>query len=53
VDRILVELIRLGLEAREQERGRFLELADLLAHASDPEEQSRPKEELARMAFCE
>lgn len=49
--RILVELIEPGLEAREQEKKRFLNLADRLTHARDPEEQDRLKEELARMTF--
>ena len=52
-NRILVELIESGLEVREQERKRFFELADRLARASDPEEQRRLKEELARMTFGE
>jgi hypothetical protein len=42
-----------GIEAREQERKRFVELADRLASTLDPEEQSRLKEELARMTFGE
>lgn len=50
-NRVLVELIESGLEAREQERKRFLDLADRLARSRDPEEQSRLKEELARMTF--
>lgn len=50
-NRILVELIETGIEAREQERRRFLEMADRLASTSDSEEQSRLKEELARMTF--
>jgi predicted DNA-binding protein len=50
-NRILVELIEAGIEAREQERKHFLEMADRLASTSDPEEQSRLKEELARMTF--
>jgi len=50
-NRILVELIKAGLEAREQEKKRFLELADRLTHTPDPEEQHRLKEELARMTF--
>jgi metal-responsive CopG/Arc/MetJ family transcriptional regulator len=50
-NRVLVELIESGLEVREQERKRFLELADRLTGARDPEEQSRLKEELARMTF--
>jgi len=38
---------------REQEKKRFLELADRLASTRDPGEQSRLKEELARMTFGE
>ena len=34
-----------------EERKRFEELADRLALSRDPEEQSRFKEELARMTF--
>jgi predicted transcriptional regulator len=52
-NRVLVDLIEAGLEAREQEKKRFLDLADCLAHARDPEEQGRLKEELARMTFGE
>ncbi|HEX4959909.1 MAG TPA: hypothetical protein VF173_03655 [Thermoanaerobaculia bacterium] len=52
-NRILVELIESGLEAREHERKRFFELADRLARSSDPEEQIRLKEDLARMTFGE
>lgn len=42
-----------GTEAREKERQHFFELADRLARTRDPEEQSRLKEELARMTFGE
>jgi len=52
-NRILVELIESGLEVRDQEKKRFLELADCLASSHDPKEQSRLKEELARMTFGE
>lgn len=52
-NRILVELIEIGLEAREQEKKRFLEPADRLVRTRDPEEQGRLKEELARMTFGE
>jgi len=52
-NRILVELIESGLEAREQEKKRFLDLADRLTSSDDPEEQGRLKEELARMTFGE
>ena len=50
-NRVLVELIESGLEVREQERKHFFELADRLVGASDPEEQNRLKEELARITF--
>jgi metal-responsive CopG/Arc/MetJ family transcriptional regulator len=52
-NRVIVELIEAGLKAREQERERFLELADRLAHTRDPEEQKRLKEDLARITFGE
>ena len=52
-NRIIVDLIESGLDVREQERKRFFELADRLAHSRDPEEQKRLKEELARMTFGE
>ena len=52
-NRIIVELIESGLEAREQERKRFLDLADRLVQSRDAEEQKRVKEELARMTFGE
>jgi predicted DNA-binding protein len=52
-NRVIVELIETGLEAREQEKRRFFDLADRLARSRDPEEQNRLKEELARMTFGE
>jgi predicted DNA-binding protein len=52
-NRIIVELIEAGIEARQQERKRFIELADRLARSRDPEEQTRLKEELAVMTFGE
>jgi predicted DNA-binding protein len=52
-NRIIVELIESGIEARQQERKRFIELADRLAHSRDAEEQTRLKEELAVMTFGE
>ena len=52
-NRVIVELIEAGLEARERERQRFLALADRLGRTRDPEEQKRVKEELARMTFGE
>lgn len=50
-NRVLVDLIESGLEARELEKRRFLELADRLVRSRDKDEQSRLKEELARMTF--
>ena len=50
-NRVIVELIETGLEAREREKRMFFELADRLAHATDASEQKRLKEELARMTF--
>jgi hypothetical protein len=46
-------LIETGLETQEQERGRFLELADRLTRSRDKNEQDRLKKELARMTFGE
>lgn len=51
LNRLVDELIESGLEAREQERRHFFELADRLASADNPEEQSRLKAELARRTF--
>jgi len=52
-NRVIVDLIESGIEVREQERQRFFELADRLAHSRDAEDQKRLKEELARMTFGE
>ncbi len=46
-----MELIETGLESKEAEKRRFFELADQLSASTDPEEQQRIKEELARMTF--
>jgi hypothetical protein len=50
-NRVLVDLIEVGLDVREQERRRFFELADRLAKSDDPVEQKRIKQELAEMTF--
>lgn len=52
-NRVIVELIETGLEARELEKKRFFELADCLGRSRDPEEQKRLKEDLARMTYGE
>jgi hypothetical protein len=51
--RVISDLIESGLDAREQEKKHFFELADRLARSRDPEEQKRLKEELAHMTFGE
>ncbi len=50
-NRVIVELIETGLEAREQEKKHFFEVADRLSRTSDTGEQKRLKEELARLTF--
>jgi predicted DNA-binding protein len=52
-NRIIVDLIESGLEAKEHEKTAFFELAERLASTSDPAEKKRLKEELARMTFGE
>lgn len=50
-NRVIVELIEAGLDAREQEKKTFFELADRLASSSNPSEQKQLKRELARMTY--
>jgi len=52
-NRVIVNLIETGLEAREREKREFFELAERLANATSTAEQKRLKEELARMTFGE
>ena len=52
-NRIIVDLIEAGIETRQQERKRFIELADRLARSRDADEQTRLKAELAVMTFGE
>ena len=52
-NRVIVDLIETGLEAKEREKTAFFDLADQLAHSSDGAEQKRLKDELARMTFGE
>ncbi len=51
--RVLVDLIESGLETKDREKQRFLDLVERLARSTDPAEQARLKEELARMTFGE
>jgi hypothetical protein len=46
-------MIEAGPEGQEQEKNRFSDRADRLGRSSDPAEQNRLKEELARMIFGE
>jgi len=50
-NRVLVELIELGIEARKQREKAFFELAERLRNASDPEEVKRLGDEMGLMAF--
>ena len=52
-NRVIVELIESGLEAKEQEKKRFFEVVDRLADSRNAADQKRLKEELARMTFGE
>lgn len=52
-NRVIVELIEAGLDAREREKRDFFDLTERLAHSSSASEQKRLKEELARMTFGE
>ena len=50
-NRILLDLIERGIESEEREKERFFALTEALVESTDPEEQKRLKEELARMTF--
>ncbi len=49
--RVMAEFVEAGLEAQEEEKRRFFELADRLTRSSDQDEQKLLKDELARMTF--
>jgi hypothetical protein len=52
-NRVLVELIELGIEARKQKEKAFYDLAERFRAASDPEQAKRLGDELGRMVFGE
>jgi hypothetical protein len=52
-NRVLVDLIEVGLQAKESERERFLALARRFKESSDPRESERLREELAQRIFGE
>jgi hypothetical protein len=52
-NRVLVELVEMGLEARQQKEAEFFELAKRFRDSQDPEETKRLGNELGRMVFGE
>ena len=50
-NRVLVDLIETGLEAKEQEKQHYLDLLEQLRKARKPADQERIMDELARMTF--
>ena len=52
-NRVLVDLVETGLRSKEEEKHKFLELADRLSKTTDAKEQQELKEQLARMTFGE
>jgi hypothetical protein len=52
-NRVLVELIELGIEARKQKEKAFFELAERFRGASDPNQAKQLGDELGRMVFGE
>jgi hypothetical protein len=52
-NRVLVELIELGIEARKSKEKEFFELAERFRAASDPREVKRLGDELGRLMFGE
>jgi hypothetical protein len=52
-NRVLVDLIETGLEAKEAEKARFLDLARRFKETKDPRDSERLREELARLTFGE
>lgn len=52
-NRVLVDLIEVGLQSKEAEKDRFVSLVNRLTQSRDSAERKRLKEELARMTFGE
>jgi hypothetical protein len=52
-NRVLVELIELGIEARKQKEKAFFELAERFRAATDPEQAKRLGDELGCLVFGE
>ena len=52
-NRVLVELVELGLEARKQKEREFFDLAERFRASSDPEEVQRLGDKLGQFVFGE
>ena len=52
-NRVLLELLELGLEARKQKEKTFFELAERFRDSKDPEEVKQLGDELGRFVFGE
>jgi hypothetical protein len=52
-NRVLVELIELGIEARERKERAFFELVERFRASQDPEEVKRLGDELGQFVFGE
>jgi len=52
-NRVLVELIELGIEARKQKEKAFFELAERFRGANDPDEAKQLGDQLGRLVFRE
>ena len=52
-NRVLVELVELGLEARKQKEKAFFELVERFRDSKDPEEVKQLGDELGRFVFGE
>jgi hypothetical protein len=52
-NRVLVELVELGLEARKQKEQAFFDLAERFRACTDPEEVQRLGDEMGRFIFGE
>ena len=52
-NRVLVELIELGIEARKQKEQAFFDLAERFRATSDPDEAKQLGDQLGRLVFGE
>jgi hypothetical protein len=52
-NRVLVELVEMGLEARKQKEKDFFELAERFRGSDDPEEVKKLGDQLGRFVFGE